>query len=88
MTSKKATLFYHNWRPALRLLSYEQIGRITMALLDFDADDKVPDLEDPYASFAFANFAEVVKMDREKYDNACEKRAAYYRKKKERTTLP
>lgn len=82
MTSKKGTIFYHNWRPALKKLSRAQRGDILMAILDFDADGIVPDSLDPMTDLAFTNFVEVVKMDREKYEAACEKKAEYYRKKK------
>lgn len=72
MTGKKATLFYHNWLPTFRKLTLKQVGELAIALLEYDAEGKNPEFSDPLTDLAFTNFAEVVRMDREKYEQRVE----------------
>lgn len=81
-TNKKSTLFYHNWLPSLRKLTKAQAGEVLIALLEFDAEGKEPHFDDPMTDLAFTNYVEVVKMNRQKYDLSCERKAEYQRKKK------
>ena len=73
MTGKKATLFYHNWLPLLRKLTKEQVGELTLALLEYDANGQQPEFSDPMVDLAFTNYVQVVDMDREKYTQQVEK---------------
>lgn len=71
---KISTLFYHNWIKQLEKMPIEEVGKITLALLKFDAYGELPTGIDNFTTeLLLDGYIDTVKIDRVKYTNKCEK---------------
>lgn len=71
-TGKKSFLFYYDYRQHLSLFTYEQIGRLTMALLSYAENGEIPKLSEPL-EIAFSFMRTQIDRDNEKYVSRCKK---------------
>lgn len=75
---------YFDYRSQLEMLSYEQVGKLIMATLDYGETMQAPVFEDREVEIIFAGLKPRIDSDRAKYEDKCEKakRAAEEREKK------
>lgn len=69
---KKSFLIYHDYREHFALLSYEQIGQLVMALLDYSESGKTPNLTGA-SGMAFSFLRAQIDRDHQKYEEKCDK---------------
>ena len=75
MAEKNSFVMYNEWGDAIDMMSYEQKGMILEALLNYNRGLDV-DLSDPSLKFIFAMFKQRIDSDRERYQKACDAKAA------------
>lgn len=73
MGNKTSTIFYHEWRDIFRELSLEEIGAMTLAILDYDSDGTLPDFKDRTMKALFRQFKISVDNNQKKWEDRCEK---------------
>ena len=83
---KSSTIFFHDWLEIFRMLKPEEVGYITMALLDLDANGTETEFGDRTLDIVYADLSRAVRRNRKDYEKTCENRAEYQRKKKEMET--
>lgn len=71
---RKSFILYMSYKKHLELLSYEDIGRLTMALFDYAENGTVPNL-DGMAMMAFSFISAQMDLDLSKYKDICQKRS-------------
>ena len=81
---KKTTIFYHDWIELFEKLDPAEVGELTMALLRLDSGQGQTAFREKHMDLLFTDLARTVTRNREAYNRTCEKKAEYYRKKKEK----
>ncbi len=86
---KKALLLHHDFYRMFKLLTYEEIGELVMAIFDYDINHNLPKFNDRLMVACFLRLADSVDTNRKKYEEICQKRieAAQKRWEKEGTSI-
>lgn len=79
MTRKNSFVFYHDWAELLKKLPTDEIGNITLALIEYSESGTVPELS-PIADIVFTAFKQAIDKDIEKWEATCQKNAENGRK--------
>lgn len=69
-------MMYFDFRPAIDKLSFEQLGRLFAAMLNYGEFGEVPEFTDPEMSMAWGFVARYVDNDRKRYEAKCERARA------------
>ena len=77
-------MMYFDFRPAIDKLSFEQLGRLFAAMLNYGEFGEVPEFTDPEMSMAWGFVARYVDNDRKRYEAKCERARARALKRWER----
>ena len=77
-------MMYFDFRPAIDKLSFEQLGRLFAAMLNYGEFGEVPEFADPEMSMAWGFVARYVDNDRKRYEAKCERARARALKRWER----
>lgn len=71
---KKSFILYENYWNQIRLLDFEQCGRLLKAIFSYTRGKELPEL-DPMTHILFSVIADQLDRDREKYEDVSKKRA-------------
>jgi len=72
--NKQSFIFYTDWYEILQVLSYEQLGKLLMGILEYQRDGTIFDFgEDKNVKCFFDYLMIFFKKDKEKYDNICKR---------------
>ena len=77
-------MMYFDFRPAIDKLSFEQLGRLFAAMLNYGEFGEVPEFTDPEMSMVWGFVARYVDNDRKRYEAKCERARARALKRWER----
>lgn len=81
---KKAMLIHHDFLHTFRLLTYEEIGRLIMAAMEFDIDGTVTEFDDRMMNACYYRLTECLKRNSDKYEEITQKRIEAAKKRWER----
>lgn len=81
-------MMYFDFRPAIDKLSFEQLGRLFSAMLNYGEFGEVPEFTDPEMSIAWGFVARYVDSDRKRYEAKCERARARAMKRWEQDDEP
>lgn len=79
MADKKSFVFYHQWAELLKKLPTDEVGNITLALIEYSESGTVPELSQ-IADIVFTAFKQTIDKDTEKWEDMCQKNAENGRK--------
>ena len=87
---KPGVMLYHEWLPYRKKLSFEQMGRLFIAILDYSENGIEPDFsDDDRLDMAWLGLSLKIDRDSEKYKENCDKRAyAAYCREADRAGRP
>lgn len=85
MAEKNSFVFYHQWAELLKKLPTDEIGNITLALIEYSESGTVPELS-PIADMAFTAFKQTIDRDTEKWENVCKRNAENVKKRWEKNS--
>ncbi len=71
---KKSMLIHHDFIHTFRLLTYEELGRLIMAAMEFDVDGTVTEFDDRMMNATYFRLTECLRRNSEKYDEITQKR--------------
>ena len=74
MADKKSFVFYHEWGEILKKLPVEEVGNITLALIDYSERGVNPTLS-PVADIAFTAFKQAIDRDSKRWKETCQVRS-------------
>ncbi len=78
---KKSMLIHHDFIHTFRLLTYEELGRLIMAAMEFDAYGTVTEFDDRLMNATYYRLTECLKRNSEKYDEMIQKRTEAAKKR-------
>ena len=81
MKERKSFLFYYDWFNVLKNLNYSQVGRVVMAIEEYEKSGIEPQFRDSTSKIAFTVISNTLIRDAEKYEKKCLKNAENARKR-------
>lgn len=81
MKERKSFLFYYDWFNVLKKLNYSQVGRVVMAIEEYEKSGIEPQFRDSTSKIAFTVISNTLIRDAEKYEKKCLKNAENARKR-------
>lgn len=76
MAEKQSTIFYHEWLELFEDLSREEIGDITIAILEYEKNGEIPTFSDRTMKAIWKTIRSTLDRNKQKYNEICEKRSA------------
>ncbi|MBE6802885.1 MAG: hypothetical protein E7530_08395 [Ruminococcaceae bacterium] len=81
MKERKSFLFYYDWFNVLKNPNYSQVGRVVMAIEEYEKSGIEPQFRDSTSKIAFTVISNTLIRDAEKYEKKCLKNAENARKR-------
>ncbi len=78
---KKSMLIHHDFIHTFRLLTYEELGRLIMAAMEFDVDGTVTEFDDRMMNATYFRLTECLRRNSEKYEEITQKRTEAAKKR-------
>ncbi len=78
---KKSMLIHHDFIHTFRLLTYEELGRLIMAAMEFDVDGTVTEFDDRMMNATYFRLTECLKRNAERYEEITQKRTEAAKKR-------
>lgn len=71
---KKSMLIHHDFIHTFRLLTYEELGRLIMAAMEFDMYGTVTEFDDRMMNATYFRMTECLRRNSEKYEQTTQRR--------------
>ena len=81
---KKALLLHHDFYRMFKLLTEEEIGRLIMAVFEYDINGVITDFDDRLMVSCFLRLKDSIDTYNVKYEETCQKRIEAARKRWEK----